>query len=389
MRSGSLWAGPLGLSFLWSFGTMMVFFFLNFHLEALGFSRHAIGTAQAILSGTGVVFALPLSWVIPRVGYRFSLRLAMGLALGGLFLVGTGYGVFGGLILYGTGGLLFQGALVPLLARLSSRNTRVQLFSIQAALTTLSGFLANLMAGALSRWVAPTQVLFGALPFFLLTGLIPLPDAPPPVSSPPRLRIPPVWFRLVLPQILIGFGAGLVIPFLNLFLREKFQLSYAQVSWMFAVSSLATALAMLLQPPLVRRLGKIRAMVFMQGLSLPFLAALAWSSWIPLVTVSLLVRGALMNAAWPVYNALAMDLLSEGERPGFLLLQNALWSLTWAGASALSGSVQDQLGPHAFDALFAATLILYAGGTALYPVLLREPLRRVQEGSGFRARRFR
>ena len=44
--------------FLWSFGGNLVYFFLNFHLEALGFSRQAIGLAQAVLLLSGVAFAL-------------------------------------------------------------------------------------------------------------------------------------------------------------------------------------------------------------------------------------------------------------------------------------------------------------------------------------------
>jgi hypothetical protein len=68
-----------------------------------------------------------------------------------------------------------------------------------------------------------------------------------------------------------------------------------------------------------------------------------------------------------VHAALVMDYLDEEERPGFFLVESALWSLLFALASALSGLVQGALGLGAFDLLFAATLALYALGIALWP----------------------
>jgi MFS family permease len=159
---------------------------------------------------------------------------------------------------------------------------------------------------------------------------------------------------------------------LNLYLKERFGLTYGPTGLVFALSSLATGAAMLLQPLLVQRLGRLGAIVFVQALSLPFLAALAWAPWLPLVTLALLIRGALMNAAGPVYAALVMDYLDEEERPGFFLVESALWSLLFALASALSGLVQGAMGLKAFDLLFGVTLALYALGIALWPWAFRK-----------------
>ncbi|MFN4073096.1 MAG: MFS transporter [Thermus sp.] len=367
-------------SSLWSFGGNLIYFFLNFHLEALGFNRQAIGLAQALFLLVGVVFALPLAYLIPRLGYRNSLLLAFLLAVGSGVLLGLGLLVFPSLAGYGLAGALVQGAGAPLMARLVPAHRRVSLFSLQAALTTASGFFSTLLAGALSEWVGARWVLLFALPFFLLAlpFLLWLPEGQ---GSPPRLagRFG-LWLRLFVSQAIIGFGAGLVIPFLNLYLREKFGLSYGTTGFIFALSSLATGLAMLLQPLLVGRLGKLGAIVFVQALSLPFLAVLAWVPWLPLVTVALLIRGALMNAAGPVYAVLVMDYLEEGERPGFFLVEGALWSTLFALGSAASGMVQEAWGLVAFHYLFAVTLSLYALGIALWPWAFGG-LRRAYEGA--------
>jgi hypothetical protein len=74
-----------------------------------------------------------------------------------------------------------------------------------------------------------------------------------------------------------------------------------------------------------------------------------------------------MNAAGPVYAALVMDYLEEDERPGFFLVESALWSLLFALGGVLSGMVQEAWGLVAFNYLFALTLGLYAVGIALWP----------------------
>jgi len=354
-------------SFLWSFGANLVYFFLNFHLQALGYTRAHIGSAQALLLLMGVVSALPLAYLIPRLGYLKSLYLAFFLAAGSGLLLGLGLLVFPALGGYGLAGALLQGAAAPLMARLVPPERRVALFSLQAALTTASGFFSTLLAGLLSEWVGARHVLLFALPFFLLAVPLAL-GLPEGEGKTPRLggRFG-VWLRLLVPQVVIGFGAGLVIPFLNLYLKEKFGLTYGATGLVFALSSLATGGAMLLQPLLVHRVGKLKAIVLVQALSLPFLALLAWAPWLPVVTFALLVRGALMNAAGPVYAALVMDYLPEEERPGFFLVESALWSLLFALGSALSGKLQAALGLPAFHYLFGATLALYALGIALWP----------------------
>lgn len=242
-------------SFLWSLGANLVYFFLNFHLEALGFGREAIGLAQALFVGVGVAFALPLAWLIPRLGYLRSFHLALGLALLGGGLLSLGLLPLLGVALYGLAGTVLQGAMPALVARVVPEGERVRVFSLQAALTTATGFLSTLLAGLLSDRLGARAVLPFALPFFLLAlplirGLAEGQGALPRFGG--RFAL---WLKLFLPNAVIAFGAGLVIPFLNLYLKEKFGLSYSATGLIFALSSLATGAAMLLQPLLVRRVG--------------------------------------------------------------------------------------------------------------------------------------
>mgnify|MGYP002653909397 CR=1 FL=1 len=50
----------------------------------------------------------------------------------------------------------------------------------------------------------------------------------------------------MLPNILVGLGAGATIPFLNVFIEWKFNIDYASLGSLFAWTSLATAATALL-----------------------------------------------------------------------------------------------------------------------------------------------
>lgn len=359
----------LGLSLSW--------LVLNFHLEELGWDRTLIGYANAVPALVIVFFGVPVSLLIPRLGYVRSLRLGGALAAVGGGLVAWApllAAVFFGLAMFGLGQALIMGAATPLLARLVEAKQQVAVLSWKAALGTGAGFLGSLAGGYLSSALGgPGQAIY-LVPLVFALSLLPLWGLGRETGGSVgrfRLHRPTLWVKLLAPQLLVSLGAGGVMPFLNLYLSGKFGLSYEAIGLVFALSALATMLAMLIQPALARRLGKVGAIVFMQGASLPFILILAYAPWLPLVTVALFMRGALMNAANPVFAALAMERLKEEERATFMLAQTAIWNIGWAVSSSLSGRLQAQLGTAAFDYLFAAMLVVYGLATAFYLIFFR------------------
>ena len=367
-------------SFFWGIGGNLSWFFLNFHLEAIGFSKTQIGYANAVPAVAAVLFSIPLAFLIPRLGYIKSLLLGGGLATLGMLLVSSGFAVYPGLLVMGLGGGFVFGSISPLLAKLTDEKKQVGIFTWQQALGSGAGFLGSLLGGLLPEVVGRENVLYLVALAFALSSLffIGFPESTGQVK-PFALRNRRNWLLLMTPQILISLGAGLTIPFLNLYLQGKFNLSYASVGWLFAATSLTAMAAILIQPYLARRLGKVGAIIAVQASSLPFLLALAYVPWLPLVMVALFVRGALMTAAGPVYTALVMEHLDEEERSGFLLIEQAIWQLGWAISSSLSGHVQEAYGIAGFNYLWGAMLIFYAAAIVYYPLFFR-PRRSVQRG---------
>ncbi len=175
-----------------------------------------------------------------------------------------------------------------------------------------------------------------------------------------------LFFRLLLPGFLTSLGAGQLIPFLNVFIQNKFGLGLAAVNAVFAVTSLGTALAILIQPAVARRFGRIGSIVLVQGASIPFLVVLGFSPVLWTVIVALAVRNSLMNAGSPIFDAFAMERISPAERATLSAGMTMLWSLGWTIAPIYYGVLQASLSfTAAFAVDFVTIIVLYTVATAL------------------------
>lgn len=175
------------------------------------------------------------------------------------------------------------------------------------------------------------------------------------------------FFRLLLPGLLIPIGAGQVIPFLNLFVQAKFGLDLAALNGVFAVTSIGTMLAVLYQPTVARRFGRIRSVLLVQGASIPFLIVLGFSPILWTVIAAMAVRNSLMNAGNPIFNAFAMDQVSHAERATLAAAMSLMWSVGWVIAGAYYSVVHAALGFDAgYTVNFATIIALYSIATWLY-----------------------
>jgi MFS family permease len=308
-------------------------------------------------------------------------------------------------ILLGMGNELFNVSAAPFMMENSGERERTALFSVSFGLSTLAGFLGSLAGGQLPRLMSGVFALtpdsastYGAVlllsPVLMTLSLLPLlgmREPPRPHSSfrwvlPNtrlialtvedtwrRTRAAPViaWrglryrkliVKLLLPNAIISLGAALLIPYMNVFFRERHHVPDETLGLIFALSSVVTGVATLVAPLLAKRWGKVRAVAFTQAISLPFLLMIGFTPWLPLAVVGFWVRGALMNMAGPLYNAFMMERVAKGERATVNAFASVTWNMGWAVCPYVSGIVQQQWG---FSPLFVATAMLYGLAAAL------------------------
>jgi len=386
----------LASAFLWGFAFSVTWLYLNFLFESLGFSDSLVGAANAIPNLVAIVLALPVARLAGHLGFIRALRIAALTAGSGLILLGfveTTALVIGAVVLVGVGGMAFWVVPSPLMTALEPASNRTYLFSAQFAAQLIAGFLGSMIGGQMPGLFARltdvgpksleaiqwTVVLSGlmymlaALPLRRSTEIKPEDPGHGPLWHIPR-PARHIFLKLLAPNALIGLGAGLIIPFLNIFVEGKFGVAFSTLGAVFAWSQLGMAMAVMTQPFIADRLGKVTSIVLVQALSLPFIAMLGFSSSFLAVAIALFVRSALMNAANPIYAAFTMEQVKESWRPSLAAAENMVWAAGWVIGPIVSGVVRERLGSDTgFLVLFAAMLALYATGIT-YSWLVLRPL---------------
>ncbi|HTO90783.1 MAG TPA: MFS transporter [Candidatus Sulfotelmatobacter sp.] len=351
----------------------------NLYLVQGHFQEAFVGRAVSLNALGVALLALPAGWLADRYGRR---RVIVGGALvDGMAQLTRAMTLHPGAILAGSfisgaGQAMLAIAAAPFIAEHSTARERTHLFSAFFAAVLFAGVIGNILGG----WIPPALMhlpqawrpnLLGAYRIslligagFVLAGTLPLALLRGHLEKPtPHLgrRLSRADLRLLAPialnSILIGLGAGLVIPFMNLYFARRFACSSAQIGSFFSLAQVVTAAASLIGPAIARRFGKLRTAVSSELLSLPFLVTLGAEHNLGIAVTAFLFRATLMQASTPLVNAFVMDMLPPELRARSTSLNNLLWNLGWAMSATLAGAIIQRFG---YDVPFYCTAALYA-----------------------------
>lgn len=377
--------------------TFGVFLFtFNFYVLSLGphYDEAFLGTLQSAASFATIAMAIPAAWIAQRYPPKWVM-IAGGLTGAVAYLGIVLFPTQGALILFrmlaGVGMSLGTVAGAPFLMANTGAAERQWAFSFQAGLSTVAGFFGNLLAGILPGLLGaplgagPTDTLSYQLSLGLMATLSALSVAPllliRATAAPdgPRPDLPWVQLRrywrlfaiVLLPSLIIGLGAGLMQPFMNVYFRNVYGKPDAAIGVVFALGGLAMAAGQFAGPPMADRLGKIRTVMITQALSIPFLMTLGLGAW--LVTtgaarpevffwfagVAYIFRLALMNLSNPVYQTFVLERVPEQAQALSVSLTNLVFQVGWFVMPQVSGRLQVTHGPAGFTYVFAGVTVLY------------------------------
>jgi predicted MFS family arabinose efflux permease len=176
--------------------------------------------------------------------------------------------------------------------------------------------------------------------------------------------------KLATPNFLIGIGAAILIPYMNVFFKDRFEISDSALGILFSLSSLFIGVGSIIGPRLTARLGgKIRTVALTQFASIVFLLIIGFWPSVWIAGIASLMRAALMNMASPIYNAFCMEQVSEHRQGLLSSVLNIAWQVGWGVGPYISGLVQQTYG---FTPLFIATTLLYFTAITLLWFFFRE-----------------
>ncbi|MGE5588870.1 MAG: MFS transporter [Clostridia bacterium] len=364
---------------------------LALYVVALGHARDFLGVMTGFAALVTGIASLPAAAVARATGHRKALLVGTGIAaLGaaGVSLSSTRTSLLLFQACLGAGTAFASVSTAPFLAENSGDDERAYLFGVNSTMLLAVAVVGNSLGGvlpgafvalvpglSLSRAAAfrATMIVGAAFLAGSAVPLIALKEGSSPgiregashlaecAGRPARKHFLLVW-RFVATSGVMSLGAGIMVPFLAVFLADR-GASSSMIGLVFAGSMVMTMAGTLLAPVLAERWGKVKTVAFTQLASVPFLVGMALAGDIAWIVPAMLVRSALMNMAGPVDGSFSMEVVAPEDRALLSSLRGMAWNLAWAGGSVAGGIMSERFG---YTVPFLTTAGLYLASAVMY-----------------------
>lgn len=351
------------------------------YMKRLGFEEVFIGTVLTTIGAVSVLTVIPFGIVADRVGRRrlmlvggalASLSFAiLALASGaGEFLLAAVVGGFAEALFFSTWNALLTDATTP--------ERRTSIFGLSFFLGQIGWGVGAGLSFAPDFLLARGASLDVYRPFLGIVAAIAL--LSPFALADVRLRehrrdrgdrsvleSKGIITKFLAANLIIGLGAGLIVPLFALWFFLKFGLGESFSGPLFALSAVFNAVGYLVAPKVSERLGFVRTIVWVQVAATVLLFLIPLTGNLLAVAALFIARQALMNATWPVSSSFLMGVVRPGERAAASAVTGAAFRLPFAisttlGAYLLTVNV---------DLPFFVTTGLYAVGTLVFWLFFR------------------
>ncbi len=375
------------LSFLPGLAVGFIYTDLSYFLPKVqGLSDFWMGVTIATMGVTLVASSIPLGILADRYGRRNMLILGNILAGGSLigFAVTTNITlVLLIAVVEGLGEAAFAVSFSALLADRAGDEKRTAAFSIGAFLGWTSGALGAFAISSvlvIERFGLSGEQAHVVL--YVLVGLLSLSVTPfmfrirqtRPHDRPYWRRILPTKSRRVLLRfsvysIAIALGAGLFVPLMTRWFSAAYGVTDAISGPVLGVSSMLTAVAVLLAPRLAKRLGLVKAIVVSQASSTVFMVLVPSSPTFAVAGFVYTIRVFLMNLSNPLGQSLLMGLVSPDERGAASGITASLWRLPNAFSATVGASL---IGEQLLALPFYIATVLYVFSITAFWFLFKD-----------------
>jgi MFS family permease len=393
--------------FLWAnvffqIGMGMFMILYNLYIQALGHQPDVIGKVIAMTSLASALVLIPAGIISDRIGRKKVILVGLIFTVLSFTIrsvIETESNLIVTAFMTGLFAACIQVTAIPFLSENSTKKQRVHLFSFNFAIMMVANVIGNsgggLLADGLQYIIGYTEV--ESLRITLLVGTVFACISIIPVymikekknekkatlsnfnlkeafqNNRQSLKIIGLF---AVAQILIGFGAGLVIPYLNVYFADRFDASKTAIGIVISLGQAATALAMLIGPLLVRKLGEVKSVVVLQLCSIPFLLITGFTTNFYLASTGFLFRQALMNAGNPIQMSIMMEKVADNMKGLANSVGQMVFMLGWAIMGPVSGYIVTAFGTYwGYAIVFSITASLYIIGS-LYFYLVFVPKRK-------------
>lgn len=357
---------------------------LNLYLKDLGFAENQIGYVLSARAVGMTLIAIPAAFLLSRIKLKpILLTSCITLALFSFFIVSVREYelLLGFMVLSGMSFAFYRVAAGPFYMRNSTEKERTYLFSLNFAMMILAGMVGSAVSGKMVtilsgitgdmilgyKYTMYGGIVLGMLamiPFFMIKAAKPSAEENRINLSKEQLRLRGKFYlKIVAVNFFVGSGAGLIIPFLNLYFRDRFGLGPDTIGFFFFFVSLSMVLGSASAPVLAKRFGLVRTVVITQLASIPFLLLLSYSYLVALSFIAFVFRAGLMNMGSPIVTNLSLELSDKSEHGLVNALLMISWTSSWMLSTAVGGSLIHKFG---YTITMDITVVLYLISTLVF-----------------------
>ncbi len=354
----------------------------NLYLKKLGYGESSIGNLISTTSLGISLMAIPAAFIIDK--FHVKHLVVTGIVLSSVFyffqVINTSESsLFAFGLLASMFQALFNISVSPFYFRNSTPQVRIYLFTLNSGLNMLAHFVGYLVGGYLPGMVRHfrpemtqidlyrTSIMLALMVVFLSNLMfirirrIPIPKTKRKILDGLKGTDWEVLCKLILPKLCFAFGGGLIVPFMNLYLKERFNFSIKMIGISYALLQLFIFAGIFMTPILIKKTTPLRFIMITATLSIPFMLTMGMTANISIVLGCFFIRGMLMNMSSPVTSIFEMEHVQEKE----CVLASAIilffYHIIYTSSTRLGGHLIEKysFGPTFFTAAFFYGLAIF------------------------------
>lgn len=356
----------------------------NLYLKELGYGETIIGNLISVGSLGISLMAIPASLIIER--FHVKHLVITGMALCSLFyFIQILHIDEGSLFIYGLIAAMFQAlfsiSVSPFYLRNSTPAVRVHLFSLNSSLNMgahLVGYAIGGYLPAIMKWFNKDLKTIEAMRYAIIASLVivsisnlifmrikrvPIPKQKKRVFEGLREKEWVVLGKLISPKLCLALGSGLTVPFINIYLRDRFDFSTKMIGVSYAILQSFIFIGIFVTPSLVKKTTNLKFIMGTAFLAIPFMIGMGITGNVTLVLSCFFMRGMLMNMSSPITSMFEMERVREKECVFASAIIVFFYHLVYSGSTRLGGYLIEtySFGPTFFmsGASYALAIILY------------------------------
>lgn len=167
--------------------------------------------------------------------------------------------------------------------------------------------------------------------------------------------------KLIMPKTAIALGAGMIIPFMNVYLSKRFNLDSSAIGTAFGALQICIFIGVFMSPSVVKRFDRLGFMMITALLSVPFMLTMAFASSIALVLGCFFMRGMLMNMSGPATSLFEMERVRESDCLFASSILIFCYNTAWTFSTQVGGWIIENYG-FRWSFICAASFYLAAVG---------------------------